>query len=830
MANVIQLLVNGAEIDFKASSDLSPRITRAAFDPDNIDARVGDYTINVNLPKTPKTLGVLGFLGNPNDADAFYALPEFEARIRCDSIDVFIGKLLIVKASEDNIECALTGASISWADALREKTLRQITSLGTTNYGGLSTDGGYLALDDYWALNEGQGDPVQFPLVSYGNFASDPDNVTLNPINGVIPINESFGRIDGAVIDNAYGLAVGDFRGAGYLKSTLRALFKDAGYRLTGSFMSDPDFDNILLPFTDADDAEPAVNIQHSIELDLEQEASSGGGYSYLFGLGSVDLLTTQWEGYIRSHAVNTVLEYRDYLVSFLTKRNSSFASMTVTKDNGYTYDWDKYRLSYTDAGQNFETVAPYFTVPEDGFYRMVMKVLVKKAVCYSPFAGPAPANYLRLAWYIQSFTPDEWEDLAPIDTPLPDTTVDRVLRGFEYVRNNILLNTFDDVLAEDYYTCVDSDIDFDDTRGDKLINCDTGSVYLTKGTVLLGCHCAFNAISGFSYQSSWGSISFTFSSQNPKETDISVFLPDTNQLDFVKNVVKNYNIYFTPDEINRTISLDTRPNYSLPPSFAVDWSDKANIDKAVIKPPQSFKQYKFEFEKEDGEVLFLDTDFNRTYESPSKYFSGVKEITTGFAATGQRRYTVVGGGADNFEADLATLGTADEYRKKLGELGEGIEEWRKSYLPRFLKWLGVRQYAGVSNYLKVTRHGNPWGFGTYLNELQYSAGSGNPAIPLALFVPDIGAGQKALSFKDGTAGDGTALPGTVTLYWQEYIELLQRSFVWEADVQMSIVDVAELNVRRLVYIGETLFEFVRLEDFDPINEGTTKVKLLRKL
>jgi hypothetical protein len=143
---------------------------------------------------------------------------------------------------------------------------------------------------------------------------------------------------------------------------------------------------------------------------------------------------------------------------------------------------------------------------------------------------------------------------------------------------------------------------------------------------------------------------------------------------------------------------------------------------------------------------------------------------------------------------------------------------------------MGVRQYAGVSNYLKVTRHGNPWGFGTYLNELQYSAGSGNPAIPLALFVPDIGTGQKALSFKDGTAGDGTALPGTVTLYWQEFIELLQRSFVWEADVQMSIVDVAELNVRRLVYIGETLFEFVRLEDFDPINEGTTKVKLLRKL
>lgn len=117
-----------------------------------------------------------------------------------------------------------------------------------------------------------------FPLVAYGNFPIPPASASdifyanadgfflynynvppVNIVNNGQPGNTNFST-----------LSWQDFYPAVYLRSLVKTIFADVNLTVKGSYLTDPRFDNLLIPYTPEDDHEPEWNIGLMGRLDIE--------------------------------------------------------------------------------------------------------------------------------------------------------------------------------------------------------------------------------------------------------------------------------------------------------------------------------------------------------------------------------------------------------------------------------------------------------------------------------------------------------------------------------------------------------------------------------
>lgn len=237
-------------------ADLDPRQAPPAirvhvYNADTLSATDGNYSYQLRLPKTATNARLLGYSDTPFVAGGGQALPRIDARLEQGTI-LLQGRCEIEDANAESYSVRLISDDGGWLDGIRDKTLRAIESLPVLEYVGTDTpDVGQVSIFGVWATDESDGLGVQFPLVSYGNFAADPGNTNLNPLNGVLTIAESGGVVDGAILDNraAWPLSVFDFRPAVYIRELVRGILTDAGLTPGGDFFTDSQFANIVLPY-----------------------------------------------------------------------------------------------------------------------------------------------------------------------------------------------------------------------------------------------------------------------------------------------------------------------------------------------------------------------------------------------------------------------------------------------------------------------------------------------------------------------------------------------------------------------------------------------------
>lgn len=251
-----RLEINGTEVDLPAGAQ-APVIVRQLFAPETATPSVGDLTYNLVLPRTAKNEALLQWAYYPDRLGGADLLPKLLARVVAGSTLILDGQVQIEGITPEGIRARIYGLNTTWQDRLEGRVLQDI-DFGTFGYSGVDPgDYGLESLFDVWQTTEADGLPLQFPLVSYGNFAADPGNTAPNPLNdGAQTVAGSAGLIDGALIDNrqAWPFTIEEFRPAPYLRYVMRRLLAEAGLAAGGGFFKDSYFDNILLPYTNDND------------------------------------------------------------------------------------------------------------------------------------------------------------------------------------------------------------------------------------------------------------------------------------------------------------------------------------------------------------------------------------------------------------------------------------------------------------------------------------------------------------------------------------------------------------------------------------------------
>jgi hypothetical protein len=815
-----RLLVDDTELDVYTVEDLSVRITKRQFSLEDFGTAKGDYTLNLNLPKTRRNLAFFQFIGDPQNASNFYSQRKYTALIEQDGLVVLKGQLTVDAVEQDLIECTIIGANISWVDAVDGLTLRDIESFPRYPYTGVRSEdydpwddqvSPSVGLQNVWDTSEEDGQYVmQFALVSYGNFACDPDSTAPNPLNGGITLlPESGGLIDGSILYSpagGYPLSQFYFRGGVYLKEVLKAIFADAGYKLQGSFLQDETKNNLVVPYTDEDNQEPAWNWGRLAECEVRMPPGLDG----FFTTSAETTFFQTTEKYIKDPAfegpvVGQVALY-DITEIFIcpwrfTERNY---------DYGYNFrDFDVEEFEEVggiDFIAEYDTFSSQYFAPVDGIYT----IEADWAVFMEQQAFPAPRAACLLKNINTANNSDGYFREIQYDpfagqfffAGVQDGVLDYEEFPFEFIDGKLYTGT------------LSAEVELKANESVSLCLA-IGGVVDTQpfppDPILPNDATYFNPVATSTLKVS--NIRQPTPTQEPYPFLLNPanLLPDMEQLEFVKGVSKLFNLYASVDDEAGVVSLDYQQDYFATSAQQPDWSSKTNIDKARIEPVSDVRTYKLRYTYEEGEAILVNEDYKFDFDFNREYGVEVKEIEIPFAPSAERTYTVVPETSEllNIYATFTTvsLNTRDELAKKLGELGDGTQQTSVAYTPRIVRWDGMQDFANSDYFASSFNYVGAVGSEKYSVAFPYQ-------LPLC----------SAVDFFD---------PGSVEFVWDEYylqqVRQLQKSVKVIVDVMLTAADIASLNQRQSVVVQGIAYIVQEVKDYDPVKATPTEVTLIKK-
>lgn len=315
--NKIQLTVttdNGdvLNLDVYEQKDLSPRIFKQQIDPTKLDkVSLGDYTLNLKLPKTTNNLKLFKYVNNPAKTIGFVDIEDYNCQLTVNGLSIIDGTLIIDKITFENIEATIIGEGISWKRSLGERKLRDIRSFEKFRFSGMFGDYAgrwtadigspdkFIDVCEIWSSMEDQSYnyiqsltgatayqtvrnnkcEMQFPITARKAAmpypAYDEDSELMSKYGQTLlndgVENSSYKKLnyfgfltsyvdtDLLAADNNQGpiLLTGPdvpidleiLHPSVYLKATLRNIFTDIGLQIGGTFMDDPETDNLLIPY-----------------------------------------------------------------------------------------------------------------------------------------------------------------------------------------------------------------------------------------------------------------------------------------------------------------------------------------------------------------------------------------------------------------------------------------------------------------------------------------------------------------------------------------------------------------------------------------------------
>ena len=351
----------------------------------------------------------------------------------------------------------------------------------------------------------------------------------------------------------------------------------------------------------------------------------------------------------------------------------------------------------------------------------------------------------------------------------------------------------------------------------------------------------------------------------------------DQKQLDFVKGLAHSFNLQFSTDNASRTVNIEPYNDFYLPPSQAVDWTEKLDRSKEMVT---SFLEtnltrrlvFKYKEDSKDrrvkwmgenyfenipdmypriidlgdsfpvGETVFQNPFFSSTYESQNPYLVSEPPYTSRSSDPSANFYSA---------ALWEKL-----YPVKADAKG-------KEFQPRLL------YYNKVQNLSSSTTHTNPpydWGFSSIWD----SNVAERPANSAAnVMVPDVtffttggfntayGTGwtgnicsavfinryeftnQFGLCYGDYWAKDYDPATNSYNavgnqrglgLYSRFYASMISDLAANPkktiAFFDLKITDITELSFRKLVYIDGVYYRLIKVIDYKPHLNETTKVEL----
>ena len=323
----VSIIVNGEKVDIYSMETLNLRINNVVFDPVSIQSKTGEYSFSFELPATPKNNKIFNFANNSSKLNKFNT--RYNCEVIANGVNIFTGVLRLTDTQTKNYKCNLVNIKIYnvediFGDMVMSDLDWQVDFDGTSTINSVnqSLDSGYY-----------------FPLACYGAFQKDPKAT----YNG--EINE---YTDLLTIDYYNKWYWESFHPSLSLLETVKRLFNQKGYTVTGDIFNDKAMKKIYMSEYIDTSQDPAYNINKSKIGEL-----------YVSGIfsnsGNLDGSTTTTQTNPRGK------------VKIVT---SSFSDLTFPVDQVYedTYQWD--RICWSDVfGVRGDSATHQFITPPTNNY-----------------------------------------------------------------------------------------------------------------------------------------------------------------------------------------------------------------------------------------------------------------------------------------------------------------------------------------------------------------------------------------------------------------------------------------------------------------------------
>ena len=825
----IKFRINNKLADFYNTSDLAPRIYKRVFDVENIDFIGGDYTLNLKLPKTKNNNKIFNFLGEVQNGLTFNNLRRFNAEIELDGDIVISGSLSVDRIFKDYYQCTIIGENISFAEILDQLSLRDIKSFNKPLFSGARSTA-YSPFNNQYPNSVGlrdiqmdafgnsyDEDDFEFclPLISYGNFPA-PSSYTFSNRSA------SEGEFHFYNTSTEY-LPPTAFFPSPYIRPIIKNIFKDQGYNVAGDFFEKDEYKNIFLPYTSADAEPQNYGLLGRIDIDRitntngtpnYRNAANNANCRFIFSGASPFPNTLEAEFNVGDAGLSRIVHYVKPTITL------GLDSLTGTEfiNENYLYEQTYYNLNPPLNEPNYQG----YNAPTEGYYNI-------KFTCEGFGAKRANLNNTPALQNKQH-------------TNLPPNSGQPQQSGFYFLlvkRNlnapsNIGVNNNGqvDIQSGSYPLELDPSVIYS-----QYFDVSTGA-YNSIGTTAINIVLEVNDVFLERNETVELQIAFTYTNYLPNfinvntqnfsiddnknqkievvpqldvELNPALQLPDITQADFLKSIINTYNLYLFYDSSSNTVILNNYDNYFLPNSTAIDQSDKTNIEdeSVIIEPVLKYNIINFKLTDDDNDKLlqFDETPVNLTLNTSNDYYTEVKDIEVGHSYTSMRQFFMVneiGIKVDNFTMNLPTLCNDEVYSATLLELYNGDAIIDNDFNWRLLKYTGINKLNNFTKNLQVGDIGfNLGGSFFYPSSFNYIFNEFNPTF------------QRENNLYNN--------------YQNKYINILKDSFLITLDAFLLSSDISNFDIRRPIKIGNQLYIVNAINEFNPVEETTTQIKLYKK-
>lgn len=797
------------ELSLYDSSDSAPRVFKRAVDVNKLSSAVGDVTLGLKLPRDARNRALFNFADEIDNAFGFYQVPDYDCQVLVDSVPILEGILRLKEYTPQDIKATIIGKNISWKSTFENKNLRDLTSLRKILFSGAfskSTNrwsADPISLEtrswrDMWLEEEGGEFDLQMPYIQYENAGwPDPSITPYGGFNQDLPqagikIWEGYGYNFTNLLlrNNDVPFSFGDVVPCNYLKTVVRAIFNEANYTVSGTFMEDPQLDNVLIPFSGDNETkhlaynwgtlakfkgQSLIVDQQLAILQLEADLWYPAGIYTGWGMYSPQISLVEQD---TGKTWSTVT--RDYAFSF-NYTNAAFGGVT---SGGGNIDQFDYRAWV--GGDNMEDRNMYIC-PVHGTYTVEGDFLVDNTARSKDLKA-------RLV-FIDNYEPGKIVDAITDDTLTITNSA------------NVVFSSSIFTIAAGASNTISCDFEYE-------YNPDTSPnikpfIFIAADNPLSTAINRFIRFRILNFE-----ITPIVDNENLTQLlDPVDFLPDLSIQDFISALAKQFNLEISIKD--NTISLDYRTNQILGISN-INFDQKCNLRKdATLKKGIGQNNYKFESEDFENRAIAPDT-------SNFLYTSGLKNVKTEsvdlkFVTAGTRPVKWVRDG-QNGKADLeidslvnvVTIMENDEYDQQNSEVFTGQVEKSFDKPITLLKWKGI-QNIGTSSQ------------GLYVGYKFYVTGT------IPGFATDL---TLQAQFQNGDFPVVEAIDltpkSTYNNYYRVYLENLKTKIVVELPILWTALDLQNLDLRKAINIEGQLFRIAEIKGFNPLLDKPTKTILLK--
>jgi len=287
---------------------------------------------------------------------------------------------------------------------------------------------------------------------------------------------------------------------------------------------------------------------------------------------------------------------------------------------------------------------------------------------------------------------------------------------------------------------------------------------------------------------------------------NIADILPDMKQQDFLMGIIKMFNLYMSPI-YEDSIIIEPRDNYYT--NEVIDWTSKLDVSKDFVIKPQGLLENK--------EIVFTyadnGDDLSRNFQQSTTFNYGYLDLIFDNQFVKETKklelpFTLIPLQAMDTNIIMRTIYD-----------GQPQEKSQKPIIAYF----GGMNQSGKLRY---------WNYNT-------TSATDYTTIPFAGHVDDIQNPSYDLAFSQQdfyyyTTPNTTGLKLTNNnLYnqfhkrqWEEIGD--KDSKLVEAYFKLSVFDIATLDFRKKYWVNGNAYRLLKVEDFDPMGNQTTLVKLLK--